>query len=92
MDDPGLIASAEAVVDAYESVPVSEADRALVHTDVGFHNLGIDPSRTPYRASSTTRGRWADRHHDFRYLVFDLDRYELWMPLCRSTNPSWVTA
>ena len=20
---------------------------------------------------------WADRHHDFRYLVFDFDRYEL---------------
>ncbi len=78
VDDPALIATAAEVMEAYEGVSVSEADRALVHADVGFHNLAIDP------ASQTVRGifdyeeaAWADRHHDFRYLVFDLDRYEL---------------
>jgi len=78
VDDSGLIASAEAVMEAYESVPVSEADRALVHTDVGFHNLGIDPqSHTVHGIFDYDGAAWADRHHDFRYLVFDLDRYEL---------------
>ena len=78
VDDPGLIANAEAVMEAYESVPVSEADCALVHTDVGFHNLGIDPqSYTVHGLFDYDGAAWADRHHDFRYLVFDLDRYEL---------------
>jgi aminoglycoside phosphotransferase (APT) family kinase protein len=78
VDDPGLLASAEAVMDAYESVPVSEADRALVHTDVGFHNLGIDPqSHTVHGIFDYDGAAWADRHHDFRYLVFDWDHYEL---------------
>ena len=78
VDDPGLIASAEAVMEAYESAPVSEADRALVHTDVGFHNLGIDPqSYTVHGLFDYNEAAWADRHHDFRSLVFDLDCYEL---------------
>jgi aminoglycoside phosphotransferase (APT) family kinase protein len=78
VDDPGLIANAEAVMDAYENVPVSEADRALVHTDVGFHNLGIDPqSYTVHGLFDYDGAAWADRHHDFRYLLLDLDRYEL---------------
>jgi len=78
VDDPGLIANAAAVMEAYERVPVSEADRALVHTDVGFHNLGIDPqSYTVHGLFDYDGAAWADRHHDFRYLVFDLDRYAL---------------
>jgi hypothetical protein len=76
--DAALIADAEAVMDAYESVQVSEADRALVHTDVGFHNLGIDPgSHTVHGMFDYDGAAWADRHHDFRYLLFDFDRYEL---------------
>jgi hypothetical protein len=60
------------------SLPVSEADRALVHTDVGFHNLGIDSqSYTVQGLFDYDGAAWADRHHDFRYLVFDLDRYAL---------------
>ena len=78
VDDPGLLASAEAIMEAYERVPVSEADRALVHTDVGFHNLGIDlQSHTVHGIFDYDGAAWADRHHDFRYLVFDLDRYDL---------------
>jgi aminoglycoside phosphotransferase (APT) family kinase protein len=78
VEDPGLLASAKAVMEAYESVPVSEADRALVHTDVGFHNLGIDPqSHTVHGLFDYEGAAWADRHHDFRYLVFDWERSDL---------------
>jgi Ser/Thr protein kinase RdoA (MazF antagonist) len=78
VDDPGLRASAAAVMEAYERVPVSEADRALVHTDVGVHNLGFDPqSHTVHGIFDYDGAAWADRHHDFRYLVFDFDRYDI---------------
>jgi hypothetical protein len=89
VDDRDLVSRAEAVIDAYESVVVEEADRALVHTDVGFHNLAIE------RQSCTVQGifdyqgaAWADRHHDFRYLVFDLDRYEMLEAACAVYEPA----
>jgi Ser/Thr protein kinase RdoA (MazF antagonist) len=78
VDDARLTADAEAVMSDYEAVEVSEGDRALVHTDVGFHNLGIDPTSHAIHGIFDCDGAaWADRHHDFRYLVFDHDRYEL---------------
>lgn len=78
VDDMGLIARAEAVIEAYESVVVTDADRALVHTDVGFHNLGIDPQTFVVQGIFDYQGAaWADRHHDFRYLVFDIGRYDM---------------
>jgi hypothetical protein len=76
--DRELLAKADAVMSSYESVPISEGDRALVHTDVGFHNLGIDPtSYTVQGIFDYGEAAWADRHHDFRYLVLDLDHDEL---------------
>jgi hypothetical protein len=78
IDDADLIARASYVMEAYESVSLEETDRALVHTDVGFHNLGIDPQSFAIHGIFDYDGAaWADRHHDFRYLVFDLDRYEM---------------
>jgi aminoglycoside phosphotransferase (APT) family kinase protein len=78
IDDADLIARASYVMEAYESVSLEETDRALVHTDVGFHNLGIDPKSFAVLGIFDYDGAaWADRHHDFRYLVFDLDRYEM---------------
>jgi hypothetical protein len=77
VDDRELITRAEAVMEAYESVVVADADRALVHTDVGFHNLGIDPRTFAVQGIFDYEGAaWADRHHDFRYLVLDFDRYD----------------
>jgi hypothetical protein len=77
-DDRELIARADAVIDAYEHVSVDEADWALVHTDVGFHNLAIDGETRAARGIFDYEGAaWADRHHDFRYLVFDFDGSEL---------------
>jgi hypothetical protein len=78
VNDSELIASATAIVDAYDRVPVLEADRALVHTDVGFHNLGIDlETHTVHGIFDYDGAAWADRHHDFRYLMFDVDRNAL---------------
>jgi len=76
--DPQLIAGADAVIARYEGLSIPEADRALVHTDVGFHNIAIEPTSLKVCGLFDYEGAaWADRHHDFRYLVFDLDRLEL---------------
>jgi aminoglycoside phosphotransferase (APT) family kinase protein len=78
VDDARAIARAMEVMDLYEHVPVEEADRALVHADVGFHNLAIDPESHAVNGIFDYEGAaWADRHHDFRYLVFAVERYDL---------------
>src|SRR5262249_22231142 len=69
-DDAGLLVRIEVVLARYEGLVVTEADRALVHTDVGFHNLAIEPATLAVRGIFDYAGAaWADRHHDFRYLV-----------------------
>jgi aminoglycoside phosphotransferase (APT) family kinase protein len=88
VDDARLVARAQAVIDAYESVAVQESDRALVHTDVGFHNLAIDSESRAVRGVFDYEGAtWADRHHDFRYLVFDLDRHDMLDAACSVYEP-----
>ena len=78
VEDRELLARAVAVIDAYESTLVAADDRVLVHTDVGLHNLGIDlDTRVVHGIFDYDGAAWADRHHDFRYLVLDLDREEL---------------
>lgn len=78
VDDADLIARARYIMGMYESVSVEDGDRALVHTDVGFHNMGIDPTSFAVHGIFDYEGAaWADRHHDFRYLVFDFDRHEV---------------
>ncbi len=78
VDDPRLLADASDVIAAYDAVPVTETDRALVHTDLGLHNLAIDPATNAVTGMFDYEGAaWADRHHDFRYLVFDLGRDEM---------------
>jgi aminoglycoside phosphotransferase len=88
VDDRRLISRAEAVIDAYESVVVEEADRALAHTDVGFHNLAIDAESCTVQGMFDYDGAaWADRHHDFRYLVFHLGRYDMLEAACAVYEP-----
>jgi Ser/Thr protein kinase RdoA (MazF antagonist) len=78
IDDVRLIARAEAVLDTYEQLVIDDADNALVHTDVGFHKLAIDAELHTVNGIFDYEGAsWADRHHDFRYLVFASDRYDL---------------
>ncbi len=78
VNDRSLIADADAIMRSYDEIPVTAKDRALVHTDLSFHNLAIDPtSYAVHGLFDYEDAAWADRHHDFRYLVFDVDRYDL---------------
>jgi hypothetical protein len=43
VDDHDLIRIMDQVIERYEAVPVGAEDRALVHGDVGLHNLALDP-------------------------------------------------
>lgn len=88
VDDARLIARAEAVIDAYENVVVEDADRVLVHTDIGFHNLAIDGESYTVRGIFDYDGAaCADRHHDFRYLPFDFARPEMLEAACSVYEP-----
>lgn len=88
VEDTRLIAHAEAVIDAYENIVVEEADRALVHTDIGFHNLAIEiESYTVQGIFDYDGAAWADRHHDFRYLLFDFTRPEMLEAACAVYEP-----
>ena len=78
VSDSTLLADIEKTLILYESLQITEQDRVLVHTDIGFHNLVF------VRETLTLRGifdydgaAWADRHHDFRYLIFDFERPEM---------------
>jgi len=76
--DPPLVARADAVMEAYESIPVSEGDRVLVHGDLGPHNLAVDPKSFALRGVfDYSAAAWADRHHDFRYLLLVPGREDL---------------
>jgi Ser/Thr protein kinase RdoA (MazF antagonist) len=78
IDDPVLIAAADAIIARYEATLVEPFDRVLVHGDVGFHNLGIDlATHTVHGIFDYADAACADRHHDFRYLLFDHDRLDL---------------
>jgi aminoglycoside phosphotransferase (APT) family kinase protein len=72
VNDARLIQDAQSVMDAYANTSVAEADRVLAHSDVGFHNLSVDPvSHAVLGIFDYEEAACADRHHDFRYLVFD---------------------
>jgi aminoglycoside phosphotransferase (APT) family kinase protein len=89
VDNRRLIARAEAVIAAYENVVVEDADRVLVHTDIGFHNLAIDGELYTVRGIFDYDGAaWADRHHDFRYLLFDFARPEMLEAACSVYEPA----
>ena len=78
VDDRGLIRALNEVIDRYEAVPIAGADRALVHGDLGLHNLALDPGTDAVNGIFDYDGAaWADRHHDFRYLLFDVGRDDM---------------
>jgi hypothetical protein len=78
VDDRGLIRALDEVIDRYEAVPVAAADRVLVHGDLGLHNLALDPATNAVNGVFDYDGAaWADRHHDFRYLLFDVGREDM---------------
>jgi hypothetical protein len=78
VDDTRLIDRALAVVDVYEHVMVEDPDRALVHADLGLHNVALDPNTGALNGVfDYDAAAWADRHYDFRYLLLDLESHAL---------------
>jgi aminoglycoside phosphotransferase (APT) family kinase protein len=78
VDDTRLIDRALTVVDEYEHVPVEDTDRVLVHADLGLHNVALDPNTGALNGVfDYDAAAWADRHHDFRYLILDLESHAL---------------
>jgi hypothetical protein len=75
IDDENLLAEIDCALDAYDEVVVAVDDHVLVHGDLGLHNIAVDHETTEVRGIFDYDGAsWADRHHDFRYLLFDHER------------------
>lgn len=78
VNDVGFARVMEDVMARYEAVPVGPDDRALIHGDVGFHNLALDSETDQVNGIfDYDSAAWADRHHDFRYLIFDIEREDV---------------
>jgi hypothetical protein len=78
IDDHGLVRASGEIIDRYEGMQVHAADRVLVHGDLGLHNLALDPQTDAVNGVFDYDGAaWADRHHDFRYLLFDVGREDM---------------
>jgi aminoglycoside phosphotransferase (APT) family kinase protein len=78
VDDTALMHGMEHVIERYEAVRVAAEDHVLVHGDVGFHNLALDPRTDAVNGIfDYDSAAWADRHHDFRYLAFDVGREDM---------------
>jgi len=78
VEDQGLIAAIDRMLDIYEGLSIDPADRVLVHTDLGLHNLAFGPDTNEVRGVFDYGGAaWADRHHDFRYLVLSIPGEEV---------------
>ena len=63
--DRGLIRALADVIEEYEGMAVDAADRALVHGDLGLHNLALDQDDAVNGVFDYDGAAWADRYHDF---------------------------
>jgi aminoglycoside phosphotransferase (APT) family kinase protein len=78
VDDDDLRVIMGRTIERYEAVAVDAGDRVLVHGDLGLHNLALDPQTDTVNGIFDYDGAaWADRHHDFRYLLFDVGREDM---------------
>jgi hypothetical protein len=76
--DSSLVRDINEVLAMYDGFAIEERDRVLAHADVGLHNLAFEPATLEVcGVFDYDSAAWVDRHHDFRYLVFDLDRWEM---------------
>ena len=49
-----------------------------MHADLGLHNVALDPNTGALNGVfDYDAAAWADRHHDFRYLILDLESHAL---------------
>src|SRR5262249_38602490 len=71
--DDALLVRILAALERYAELRVAADDAVLVHTDLGLHNIVLDPAtHAVLGVFDYDSAAWADRHHDFRYLIFDL--------------------
>lgn len=71
IDDPPLLARIDQALRRREELTRALHDPVLVHTDVGLHNMAVDP--VSYRVVGLfdyAGAVFGDRHHDFAYMVF----------------------
>ena len=71
--DAGLLRVIERVLRSYEDQQEDTApsDRVLNHGDLGLHNVAFVPGTDEVAGGFDYDGAaWADRHQDFRYLLF----------------------
>ena len=88
IDDRGLIRALADVIEEYEGMAVDAADRALVHGDLGLHNLPLGQADAVNGVFDHDGAAWADRHHDFRYLLFDVGREDMLDAALRIYEPA----
>jgi len=71
VDDPDLRQLIDRLFAAGHDFGPRPEDRALVHSDLGLHNVAFDPVTGAVNGLfDYGDAAWADRHLDFRYLVF----------------------
>ena len=69
VDDAPLIGEIDAVLRSYEAARPPASHLALVHGDLGVHNISVDPETNDLVGVFDYDGAaWDDRHHDFRLL------------------------
>jgi hypothetical protein len=89
IDDRGFIRAMEDVIRRYEALSIDACDCALVHGDVGLHNLALDPATDAINGMfDYDSAAWADRHHDFCYLLFDVGRDDMLDAALEAYEPS----
>lgn len=77
IDDATLIRRAVAIIERYESEP-NILDPVLLHGDLGFHNMVVDPSTgILVGVFDYDDAAFGDRHHDFKYLLLDIPEEKL---------------
>jgi aminoglycoside phosphotransferase (APT) family kinase protein len=65
-----------------------QPDRAPVRGDLGLHNLALGQADAVNGVFDYDGAAWADRHHDFRYLLFDVGREDMLDAALRIYEPA----
>ena len=72
VQDARLLRSIGRVLQRCREQESAETGGVLVHGDLGFHNIAVDPQTNAVQGVFDYDGAaWTDRHYDFRYLIFD---------------------
>jgi hypothetical protein len=73
VNDADLLREIGRVIQRCRAEEALEAnDRVLVHGDLGLHNVALEPTTDAVAGVFDYDGAaWAERHYDFRYLIFD---------------------